>query len=77
MFSAAHIYSLIALLVVFGFLATTYGKDLDKVPDRLHNPVIAIGFGVAGLVAGLAALGTVTYLCASVLVDILHHLHVW
>ena len=47
----------IIILSTFGFISTTYGNKLSELPDQFDNPVMAIGFGLTGLVTTLLVLG--------------------
>jgi len=75
--SAAYINSAIIILTVFGFTATTYGKNIAKLPDRIPNPVTALGFGMVGLLATTILLCSASYLLLLVLTTVLHYLKIW
>lgn len=67
----------IIVLSSFGFVSTTYGGRLSDMPDHLDNPALAIGFGLAGLVATLAVLVFSSALCTFLLVNGLVYLNLW
>ncbi len=67
----------IIILTTFGFLSTTYGNKLSELPDQFDNPVIAIGFGLTGLVTTLVVLGFTSALSTFLLVNILILLNIW
>jgi hypothetical protein len=74
--SAAYTNIAIIILTVFEFTATTYGKNLAKLPDRIPNPAMAFGFGTIGLLA-TTILCSVSYLLFLVLTTVLHYLKIW
>ena len=75
--STAYTNGAIIILTVFGFTATTYGKNLAKLPDRIPNPVMAFGFGTVGLLATTTILCSASYLLFLVLTTVLHYLNIW
>jgi len=75
--STAYTNIAIIILTVFGFTATTYGKNLAKLPDRITNPVVAFGFGTVGLLATTIILCSTSYLLFLVLTTVLHYLNIW
>ena len=75
--SAAYTNSAIIILTVFGFTATTYGKNIAKLPDRIPTPVKALGFGMVGLLATTIILCSASYLLLLALTTVLHYLKIW
>lgn len=67
----------IVILSTFGFVSTTYGGRLFELPDHFDNPVLAIGFGLTGLLTTLLVLGFSSALCTYVLVNLLVYLNLW
>ena len=67
----------IIILSTFGFVSTTYGSKLSELPDQFDNPVLAIGFGLTGLVSTLTVLGFASVISTFLLVNILILLNIW
>ncbi len=67
----------IIILSTFGFISTTYGNKLSELPDQFDNPVMAIGFGLTGLVTTLLVLGFASAFATFLLVNILILLNIW
>ena len=67
----------IIILSTFGFVSTTYGNKLSELPDQFDNPVLAVGFGLTGLVSTLTVLGFASVISTFLLVNILILLNIW
>ena len=67
----------IVILSTFGFVSTTYGGRLLELPDHFDNPLLAIGFGLTGLLATLIVLGFSSALCTVALVNVVVYLNFW
>ena len=67
----------IIILSTFGFVSTTYGNKLSELPDQFDNPVLAVGFGLTGLVSTLTVLGFASVISTFLLVNVLILLNIW